>query len=157
QRRLPGCVYSASTAKVWRNKSDHDQARRAGDGGSSTARAETCAGPGAGLDDASALGGSSIVTTGSSCGALLASSPPADHGALGGTGGAAGPHRTAESGPTGSSVSRPVGDRPGAPPTVRRQHAMVQDEVDARARRQGCEAFQQFDRFEQQVRGAVAP
>ena len=45
----------------------------------------------------------------------------------------------------------PVGDRPGAPPTV------VEDDVDPRARRQRCEAFQQFDRFEQQVRGAVAP
>src|SRR5262245_39564416 len=98
---------NTSTAKVWRNTSGHDQARRAGDGGSSTAREGTCAGPGAGLDDASALGGPSFLTTGSRCDAPLASRPPADHGALGGTGGAAVPHRTAASGPTGSSVSRP--------------------------------------------------
>jgi hypothetical protein len=42
----------------------------------------------------------------------------------------------------------PVGDRPGAPPTVRRQYPVVEDEVDPRARRQRGEAFEQFDRFE---------
>jgi hypothetical protein len=32
---------------------------------------------------------------------------------------------------------------------------VVEDEVDPRARHERCEAFQQFDRFEQQVRGAI--
>ena len=37
----------------------------------------------------------------------------------------------------------PVGDRPGAPPTARRQHTMVQNEVDARARRERRQPFEQ--------------
>jgi hypothetical protein len=50
---------------------------------------------------------SSKCDQGSRCEAPLGSGPPADHGALGGTGGAAMPLWTAASGPTGSGVSRP--------------------------------------------------
>jgi hypothetical protein len=97
-----------------------------------------------------------MLTTGSSCGELLASGPPADHGALGGTGGATMPHPMAASAEWGECVP-PVGNRPGPPPTVPGQDTVVEDEVDARTRRQRRELFQQLDKLEQERCCAVAP
>ena len=57
----------------------------------------------------------------------------------------------------GAECFPPVGDRPGTPPTVRCQCTMIEDEVDARTRRERGQAFQQFDGLEHQVRRAVAP
>ncbi len=45
-------------------------------------------------------------------------------------------------GTDGVECVAPVGDRPGAPPTVRCQHTMVQDKVYARARRERRQPFE---------------
>src|SRR5262249_18030008 len=46
---------------------------------------------------------------------------------------------------------------PGRATDCAAQQTMVQNEVDARARRERRQPFEQLDRFEQEVRGAVAP
>ena len=51
----------------------------------------------------------------------------------------------------------PRADSPGTPPTVRGQYTVVEDEVDARARRERGESFQQLHRFEQERRRAAGP
>jgi hypothetical protein len=50
-----------------------------------------------------------------------------------------------------------AGNNERPPPRPRRQHAVIENQVDARPRREGRQALEQFDRLEQQVRGPVAP
>ena len=50
-----------------------------------------------------------------------------------------------------------VTDHERSPRRPRRQHAVIQDQVDARPRRQHREPLQQFDRIKQQVRRPVRP
>jgi hypothetical protein len=50
-----------------------------------------------------------------------------------------------------------VGHRPGAPARVRREHAVVEDQVDARARGEGGELFEELHRREEQMARAVRP
>ena len=48
-------------------------------------------------------------------------------------------------------------DHEGTPSGARRQHSVIQDQIDSRARRQRRQPRQQIERFELQMRGPVCP
>src|SRR5262249_6858262 len=75
QKRLPGCVYSASTPNVCRISSGHDHFRAAGGGGSSTLTVVAGSRLAAGIDDAGSPWPPPIIRPGSRCDVPLTSSP----------------------------------------------------------------------------------
>jgi hypothetical protein len=120
---------NTSTAKVCRISSGHDQFRGAGGGSASTAAVVAASRLATGVDDSGSLCCLPHVITGSRCEARLA---PAHRRTMARWRDGRRCHAALDRsvGTDWVGCVPPVGDRRGAPPTVRRQYTMVQDEID---------------------------